>query len=216
MKFLDGRVQIKQLIDRNFWSKGQIDEFLTRSLSAMLDSVLATGVFDQDSLHRQGTVILRHISEAHDENASEGKVEFLDADTIKLWPPSGLQQLKETSYTLSRVAGSSPKQGTALKLPAEVQRVVATWETQARGMGTIQMDLLPDGTMYYKLGLGQASRAQWNYKMMDGRTVLIETGPSDDKMGIARVKFLTDDKMVMSEEDDTNAMTFTRVEGLIE
>ncbi len=161
------------------------------------------------------TVILRHISEANDDNAKEGKIEFQDADTIELWPPSGLQALKETSYIFKRVPGSAPQLGPPLQLPSEAKPVVGTWETQAQGQ-TILMDLLPDGTMFYTVMNYPASEAQWRYKETSGKTILIETGKSEETMGVARITFQSDNKMTMTEDDGTNSMTFTRVDRLIE
>ncbi len=161
------------------------------------------------------TVILRHVLEANDDDAKEGKIEFVDADTIELWPPSGLQALRETSYTFKRVPGSSPTLGRSIELPGESKRVVGAWETMTQGQ-SILMDFLPDGTMFYALANSAESEGQWRYKGTDGDTILIETGTSDDTMGVARVTFKSDGQMVMTEDDGTNSMTFNRIERLIE
>jgi len=160
---------------------------------------------------RNDAIILRSMLERNDQDAPEGRIEFLDQDTIELWPPSGLQKFGEVSYTLSRVGNSLSARDSQSERDARFMKVVGAWQMRIDrpGRPKVRIDFLPDGSQHILL-LGQEQKGQWKPKMVDGEALLIEMGRGGN-LGTVRVSFPEEGRMILSEVDGSDSQTYTRI-----
>ena len=189
------------------------------------------------------TLFMRHVLESSDDGP-EVRIQMVNTDTITMEFPSELAQtvLKSSggasTIQLTRVAGTTPERGPPLKLPSRARRIVGAWEHQHQPpLGpTVQIDFMPDGTMYSAMfvangnnstsgllslmggheGLDyQETTGTWKLKEVDGQALILEL--TGDETSQVRLTFQNNDRITIAATDGSQeTTTYRRIARLID